>query len=268
LAPGAIDCGIGNRAGWSGAPGIGQTVTMKKLHIVPIACALSAACHVDDQDPASFRSIEPVCIEDGDVPAGAWECSEPLVIDCNDASVPDEIYVRLDAGQCDEVALQDIDGPFPPGSYDIVVVDGNDDAALCSTQLTVNDALAPVVETERQSMWPPNHKYHDITLADCIVDIDDCDDDWTATIDWVSSDEPDDDNGDGNTDADVVIVASDAVSLRSERQGGSNGRVYTIGFTVTDGSGNASAAECEVVVDHDNGKGGAVDDGEAYRVEI
>ncbi|MBC8068801.1 MAG: hypothetical protein IAG13_10750 [Deltaproteobacteria bacterium] len=241
---------------------------MKTL-IVPVACVLLAACHADQEDPSSFRSIEPVCVEDDDLPVGAWDCSEPLVIDCNDASVPDEIYVRLEPGQCDGVTLQDMDGPFPPGEHDIVIIDGISNDAVCTTELTVTDAVAPVVTTERQSMWPPNHKYHDITLADCIDEVLDCDDDWVAAIDWVSSDEPDDDNGDGNTDADVVIVASDAVQLRSERQGGSNGRVYTIGFTVTDGSGNVTEAACEVAVDHDQGKskGGAVADEEAYRVE-
>ena len=46
-----------------------------------------------------------------------------------------------------------------------------------------------------------------------------------------------------------------------------HGRVYTVGFTVTDGSGNATASTLVVTVDHDQGKGVAVDDGEAYRVE-
>lgn len=225
-----------------------------------------AACRVDDD--VSFRSIDPVCVEDAaDVPDGAWACSEPLSLDCNDASVPDQIYVQLDAGQCDAVELQEIPGPFPPGHYDIVVVDANDDS-VCTTELTVTDAVAPVVELNELSMWPPNHKMHDFTLDDCIDEVIDCDDNWTAAIDWVTSDEPDDDNGDGHTSGDIVIVASDAVQLRSERQGGSNGRVYTIGFTVVDGSGNATEAACVVAVDHDNGhKGGAVDDGEAYRVE-
>lgn len=222
------------------------------------------ACQVEDD--TEFR-IAPVCIEDDDAPAGAWQCSEPLTIDCNDASVPDEIYVRVDDGQCDELDLQEVPGPFPPGSYDIVIVDDNTDDAVCTTELTVTDLVAPVVDIAELSMWPPNHKHHDFTLDDCIEAVDDCDDDWTAAIDWVSSDEPEDDNGDGHTDADIVIVASDAVKLRSERQGGSNGRVYTIGFTITDGSGNATPAECLVVVDHDQGKGLAVDDGEAYRVE-
>jgi hypothetical protein len=234
-----------------------------KYRIAFVACLSPLACQVDDEP--EFR-LSPVCIDDEAAPADAWECSEPLAIDCNDASVPDEIYVRLDAGQCDEVDLQDVPGPFPPGQYDIVIVDAGSDDAVCSTELVVTDAVAPVVETDELSLWPPNHKYHDITLADCIETIDDCDDDWTAAIDFVSSDEPDDDKGDGNTDGDIVIVAPDAVQLRSERQGGSNGRVYTIGFTVTDGSGNATPAVCRAVVDHDQGNGAAVDDGELWRV--
>jgi hypothetical protein len=247
---------------WSRRADLGQSVAMT-YRIALFACLSPLACQVHDEP--EFR-LSPVCIDDEAAPDDAWECSEPLVIDCNDASVPDEIYVQLDEGQCDEVDLQDVPGPFPPGQYDIVIVDENADE-VCSTQLTVTDAVAPVIETAELSLWPPNHKYHDITLADCIETVDDCDDEWTAVVDYVSSDEPDDDNGDGHTDADMVIVAPDAVQLRSERQGGSNGRVYTIGFTVTDGSGNATEATCLVVVDHDQGNGAAVDDGELWRIE-
>jgi hypothetical protein len=238
-------------------------------HTTLLACIALGACAVHDREPETFR-IAPICIEDAaDVPDGAWACSEPLVIDCNDGSVPDDIYVVVDDASCDALDLEEIPGPFPPGEYEIVVVDADSDAAICTTELTVTDAVAPVITTEDVSLWPPNHKYHDITLDDCIEEVLDCDDEWTAVIDFVSSDEPENDNGDGNTDADIVLVAADAVKLRSERQGGSNGRVYTIGFTVTDGSGNATESTCHVVVDHDqgNGKGAAIDDGEAYRVE-
>lgn len=238
------------------------------LACISLGAALGA-CAVDDREPETFR-IAPICIEDdSDIPANAWACNEPLVIDCNDSSVPDEIYVSVDDGDCDDLDLEQIPGPFPPGHYDIVVVDADSDNAICTTELTVTDTLPPEIETHEVSLWPPNHKYHDIALDDCIDEVVDCDDNWTAVIDFVSSDEPGNDNGDGNTDADIVLVAPDAVSLRSERQGGSNGRVYTIGFTVTDGSGNATQTSCRVVVDHDQGKkkGGAIDDGEAYRVE-
>ena len=222
------------------------------------------ACHLDDRE--SFR-LSPICIEGDEIAAGAWECSDPLVLDCNDGSVPAEIFVRLDEGACDGLDLQGLDGPFGPGHYDIVIVDGNTDDAVCTTELTVTDALAPFVETAELSLWPPNHSYYEVGLNDCIASVVDCDDDWTAAIEFVSSDEPVNDHGDGNTGADIVLLTSDTVNLRSERQGGGNGRVYTIGFAVTDHSGNSTHAQCRVVVDHDNGHGQSINDGDAYRVD-
>ena len=72
--------------------------------------------------------------------------------------------------------------------------------------------------------------------------------------------------GDGNT-ADNIVVGGDcsSVDLRAERQGGGNGRVYTITVAATDGSGNTSTADVEVWVPHDK-KGTAFDDGTAYSV--
>jgi hypothetical protein len=236
---------------------------MKNVNVIA-ACIMFAACQVEDD--VSFRSIDPVCIEDDSAPDDAWVCSEPLTIDCNDGSVPEQIYVRLDDGQCDDVALQEIPGPFPPGEYDVVVIDGNTDESVCTTHLTVTDAVAPVITAKAVELWPPNHKLHDFTLAD-LVTVDDCDGNWSAAIDYVTSDEPDDDNGDGHTEGDVVVTASDALQLRSERQGGGDGRVYTIGLTVTDGSGNATSSTATVTVPHDRGHG-AGDDGEAYRLRL
>lgn len=237
--------------------------------VAPMLMALALpACQADDSRISHDFRIDPICVDDAaDIPDGAWACSESLVVDCNDEDVPDTIYVATDGGSCDELALAEVEGPFPPGEYDIVIVDENSDDVVCATELTVTDTVAPVVETRDHSLWPPNHKYHELSVLDCIDTVDDCDDDWTAVIDFVSSDEPDDSNGDGNTDADIVLLAPDAVQLRSERQGGSNGRVYTIGFTVTDHAGNETASSCLVVVDHDKGNGAAIDDGEAWRVE-
>jgi hypothetical protein len=55
----------------------------------------------------------------------------------------------------------------------------------------------------------------------------------------VSSDEPENGSGDGNTVNDIVIAANcKSVQLRAERQGGGNGRVYTITLQVKDSSNN------------------------------
>ena len=122
---------------------------------------------------------------------------------------------------------------------------------------------------EQMVLWPPNHKYHTIEIAECCVisvtdicdagvDIDD------VVITSVSSDEPENvqGEGDGNTVDDIVIVDSQTVELRAERQGDGNGRVYTINFEVTDDSGNTKTGSCTVWVVHDQGSGDtAVDDG-------
>ena len=72
----------------------------------------------------------------------------------------------------------------------------------------------------------------------------------------VSSDEPSDDGGDGNTEPDYACTVRGGVvdlSLRAERQGTSFGRTYTVMITASDPSGNASVASCDVVAPHDRG---------------
>ena len=84
----------------------------------------------------------------------------------------------------------------------------------------------------------------------------------------MSSDEPEDvgGGGDGNT-LDDIVIAGDcrSVNLRSERQGGGNGRVYTIQVAVNDAGGNSGTAFFQVEVPH-NINATATDDGPAYSV--
>lgn len=245
---------------------LGRRGVINLRAIAPSMLCVVALFACEQEPTVQFRSIDPVCIEEAPAP-DVWACGESLVIDCNDAEVPEEIYVQVGEDECSGLELVPFDGPFPPGQHEVVIVDENSDTAVCSSELTVTDPVAPIVEVVDLSMWPPNHEMHELTLADCIDEVIDCDPTWTAAIDYITSDEPDEDIGDGNTEGDIVILASDAFALRSERQGGSNGRVYKVFFTVTDGSGNATEAACHVVVDHDKGNGAAVYDGEAHRVE-
>ena len=59
---------------------------------------------------------------------------------------------------------------------------------------------------------------------------------------------------------DIAILDNSSFAVRSERQGGGNGRVYTVHFEVSDTSGNAAVASCRFEVPH-NHKRPAVDDG-------
>ena len=121
-------------------------------------------------------------------------------------------------------------------------------------------------------LWPPNHKLHTITLTDCAEVRSACPVAERAglgdagRIVAVTSDEPLEvgAGGDGHTETgDLVIVDARTVRLRSERQGGGDGRVYRIEFV--DGAGGSDV--CEVHVPHDRGPfGGAVAGAPVVRV--
>ena len=74
------------------------------------------------------------------------------------------------------------------------------------------------------------------------------------------SNEPDDapGGGDGHTTNDIqeadIGTEDYNISLRAERQGKRDGRIYTITYTATDDSNNSRQASVEIIVPHDRGK--------------
>jgi hypothetical protein len=76
----------------------------------------------------------------------------------------------------------------------------------------------------------------------------------------VTQDEPIDGIGSGRTCPDAVIEDG-AVYVRRERSGTGNGRVYTIGFTASDGLGGTCAGSADVCIPHHRARdGGCVKD--------
>jgi hypothetical protein len=65
----------------------------------------------------------------------------------------------------------------------------------------------------------------------------------------VSSNQPVNDVGDGNTAPDWEVINSQHVRLRAERSQGQT-RVYTVTLTCTDADGNASTQSATVSVTH------------------
>uniref|UniRef100_UPI0040577CDE hypothetical protein n=1 Tax=Candidatus Electronema sp. TaxID=2698783 RepID=UPI0040577CDE len=124
------------------------------------------------------------------------------------------------------------------------------------------------------TLWPPNGKYQTVTLDQCGILVNDrCQGaislkDANPKITCISSDEPEDEkgNGDGITKNDIVIVDSMTAKVRAERAGAFDGRVYSIHFQVSDLSGNISTGVCKVGVPHDNAGPEAVDSGVAYKI--
>jgi hypothetical protein len=251
-AIGAVEAGMRNRAS------LAIAATFAAAFGLHLGCA--------SEDAVEFRSVEPICVEEA--PADAdWACGEVRTVSCEEAAESDQdLHVEVEAGVCAQSDLLPVDGPFGPGEHTIDITDDASGEVVCTATLEVVDDEAPTYDVHEIGLWPPNHSMHDISLFDCI-EIHDCDPDAHAHIVAVSSDEPVDANGDGHTEPDIVEIDEHTVSLRAERQGGSNGRVYTIDFEVEDGSGNVTEGACHVVVTHDRSGAEAIDDGPVDTVD-
>jgi predicted extracellular nuclease len=148
-------------------------------------------------------------------------------INADEPSVLDYNTDFKSAGQL--ISLYNTD-PFRVSDHDPVLV------GLC---------LPPTlrVRVSPQALWPPNHHY--VTVAATFTASSD-----TASVTLVSvtSNEPDDGLGDGDTAQDMVIVDNDTVKLRAERSGHGTGRVYTLTYRATNGCGNTTTATATVTV--------------------
>jgi uncharacterized repeat protein (TIGR01451 family) len=99
--------------------------------------------------------------------------------------------------------------------------------------------LPPVISmpiVDKPILWPPNHKMVDVTVSYSVVD--NCGP-LTTTIS-ITSNQPINGLGDGDTAPDWEVVDAHHVRLRAERGNSGVGRTYTIAITVTDSSGNRS----------------------------
>jgi hypothetical protein len=82
-------------------------------------------------------------------------------------------------------------------------------------------------------------------------------------IDQILQDEPSNGLGDGDTCPDAEGIGTSTATLRAERSGTGNGRVYTIFFTASDGRGGSCQASVKVCIPHDNNDT-CVDDGATF----
>ena len=109
------------------------------------------------------------------------------------------------------------------------------------------------------TLWPPDHKYRQVSI--CGV-TDPEGDPVTIAATGVTQDEPIEDRGDGSTCPDAAIQ-NGVASVRVERSGVGNGRVYVISFIATDARGGSCSGSVPVCVPHDQDVGHTcVDDGQ------
>ncbi len=117
---------------------------------------------------------------------------------------------------------------------------------------TTVPTLAPVAN--QYLLWPPNHIMVDIVIEANASDNSGLPVTLSAAI---TSNEPEDGLGDGDTGPDwtEVVIDQDTgmiyFQLRRERSGSGNGRVYTVVITATDSSDNMSMTSVNIIVPHD-----------------
>lgn len=154
------------------------------------------------------------------------------------------------------VALTPASGStFPLGTTTVnaSATDGRGNLATGSFTVTVRDTAAPAfasLTASTSSLWPGNHKMVAVTLTAVASDAGGL---AAVKIINVTSNEPDNGLGDGDTAGDIQVTGDLTLNLRAERAGNGDGRVYTITVEARDVSGNTSRRAVTVSVPKSQG---------------
>jgi hypothetical protein len=141
-------------------------------------------------------------------------------------------------------------GPYPMGTTNVLltVKDPRGATSQATATVTVVDTTPPDVtgvSATPNMLWPPEHQMVPIEIAYNTADT--CSPGGSCVLS-VSSNEPVNGLGDGDTAPDWVVADDHHVMLRAERAGGGSGRIYTITITCTDGAGNQTVRTVTVNV--------------------
>jgi hypothetical protein len=135
----------------------------------------------------------------------------------------------------------------------LTVTESHGATSSCTSTVTVVDRTPPAIvggSVDKQQLWPPDHKMVNVTVNYNATD--NCGP--VACALSISSNEPMNGKGDGNTAPDWQVVDQHHVLLRAERSGNGSGRIYTIRIICTDGSGNSSTKTVTVTVPKSQGR--------------
>jgi hypothetical protein len=143
-----------------------------------------------------------------------------------------------------------------PKGQNVINLTVTDSSGLSSSDaviITVFDGTPPLIVSAAatpSTLLQANHQMVPVTVA--VSATDNCDPSTTCRIVSVTSNEPEEGLGDGDTSPDWVVTGDLTVSLRAERSGKGTGRVYTITVECVDLSGNKSTRTATVAVPRNN----------------
>jgi hypothetical protein len=211
---------------------------------------------IDNGPPSADASNTPSVVECSD------HNNTPVLLDGTTSSDPDngdsishyQWFDDLSAGVGNE-ATEMVILPVGDFNFELHVYDEKLGATQTNVPVTVQDTIPPELSVSPQELclWPPNHKrfvFHlDQEVTAASEDI--CDASPAIRIVNVTSDEPDNGQGDGDTAGDVAF-SDDAFCVRRERSGTGDGRVYTITVEAKDFSGNTTQKQVQVRVPHNH----------------
>jgi hypothetical protein len=186
-------------------------------------------------------------------------CPAPITAECtgnHSATVTPAAATGSDV--CTPVSItQPAAASFPLGTTPLTYTasDQTGHSTSCNSSITVQDTTAPtitsiaVTPTVLETLWPPSHKMKTVTLVVTASDV--CDGSSggpVCQISEITSNEPIDGLGDGDTAPDWEILGPLQANLRAERSGTGNGRIYTLTVTCKDQQNNASTGSTIVTV--------------------
>jgi hypothetical protein len=125
--------------------------------------------------------------------------------------------------------------------------------------ITVADTTPAELHLTAQpsSLWPPNHKMHEVHVRAEVEDACTPPGSIQPILVSVTSNEPDNGQGDGDTEDDIqgadIGTADHDLLLRAERSGGGHGRLYTLVYSFADTTGATTEKRVFVTVPHDQG---------------
>jgi hypothetical protein len=146
----------------------------------------------------------------------------------------------------------DLNYTFTLGTH-VLTLNATDDSGNTGTDTVTIEAVDTTppeinISVDPDIMWPPNHKYVEVETVVTVHDA--VDPSPTLTLVSVTSNEPDNGKGDGNSVNDIEILGDTMFRLRAERSGKGQGRIYTITYGAEDASGNYAEASVTITVPH------------------